>query len=57
MLISGNQVRLNARERKHLAALTHSSPDHIRTRTQLQHFVEAHLVNYPGRMLASYLPT
>ena len=65
MLTFAKQIRLDARERKQLATLTGSSPDHIRTRTQLEIFVRVHLVNYPGRtaeerlmrrMLASFLP-
>ena len=49
MLICNDQVRLDARERRQLMALTGSCPDHIRTRTQLEAFVRAHLVHYPGR--------
>lgn len=49
MITHGEQIRLSATERNHLVSLTGSSVDHIRTQAQLRSFVEAHLVNYPGR--------
>ncbi len=61
----GDHIRLTRREIKQLAGLTGSDPKYIRTRTQLESFVGAHLVNYPGRsleemflrrMLESFLP-
>lgn len=61
----GDHIRLTRREIKQLTALTGSDPSNLRTRTQLINFVQAHLVNYPGRtpeekllrvMLESFLP-
>lgn len=61
----GPHVRLTQREIKQLTALTGSDPKNIRTGTQLINFIQAHLVNYPGRnpeekllrvMLESFLP-
>ena len=49
MLISDNSVRLTPKEKKNLAKLTGSDPSHIKTVKQLENFVNAHLVNYPGR--------
>lgn len=65
MLVQGDQIRLSRREAKQLAGLTGSDPCNIRSRAQLVSFVQAHLVNYPGRspeeallrrMLESFLP-
>ncbi len=44
-----DHIRLIWREVKQLTALTGSDPSNLRTRTQLINFVQAHLVNYPGR--------
>jgi len=65
MLIEGTHIRLTQREKRQLSGLTGSSPAHIRTPHQLELFVNAHLVNFPGRsaeekllrsMLESFLP-
>lgn len=65
MIVSADQVRLSAEERRQLAGLSGSDPSRIRTRRQLELFVRAHLVNYPGRtpeerllrkLLESFLP-
>jgi hypothetical protein len=55
MLISGSQIRLKATERRLLVHLTRSDVSHIRTREQLELFVKAHLVNYPGRFAEEIL--
>lgn len=47
--IVSDHIRLTRREVKQLTALTGSDPGNIRTRIQLINFVQAHLVNYPGR--------
>ena len=66
MLIEGTHIRLTQREKRQLSGLTGSSPAHIRTLHQLELFVNAHLVNFPGRsaeekllrrMLESFLPS
>lgn len=44
-----DSIRLTRREIKQLAGLTGSDPKTIRTRAQLESFVRAHLINYPGR--------
>ena len=49
MLITGEQVRLTRREHKLLTGLAGSDSSGIKTRRQLEHFVHAHRVNYPGR--------
>lgn len=65
MLISGEAVRLTKNEKTQLEGLTGSNPNRINSLETLRHFVNAHLVNYPGRsaeelllrrMLESFLP-
>jgi hypothetical protein len=66
MLTIGLHIRLTPNEHKVLTGLTGSDTGHIRTRPQLEQFVRAHLVNYPGRtpeerllrrMLELFLPS
>ena len=65
MITSGEQVRLTKKEHQQLKGLTSTSSQHIKNRTQLENYVQAHLINYPGRnseerllraMLESFLP-
>lgn len=65
MLMNGEHIRLTSAEQKRLAGLAGSDPSHIKTRRQLELFVQAHLKNYPGRnaeeillrrLLESFLP-
>lgn len=65
MLTTGDHIRLNRQEHKLLTSLAGSDSSGIKTRRQLEHFVRAHLVNYPGRspeerllrrLLESFLP-
>ena len=65
MIVHGDQVRLTPVEQYRLRGLSGSDPSGIHTRRQLESFVQAHLVHYPGRsaeerllrlFLASFLP-
>jgi hypothetical protein len=65
MLIANNQIRLSKKEHHQLKSLTGSNTANIKTTTHLSNFVNAHLVNFPGRtpeerllrkMLESFLP-
>ena len=65
MVTEGENIRLTAREKRQLRGLAGSDPAYIKTKTQLKLFVDAHLVNYPGRtpeekllrrMLESFFP-
>lgn len=49
MLIHNNQLRLSSKEKKQLTGLTGSDPSFIKSKSQLNQFVQSHLVNYPGR--------
>ena len=64
MLVSGNQIRLDARERQTLAILTGASPAPIKSRSQLRAFIQRYLALYSGpspeerllrRLLESFL--
>lgn len=48
MIVSGDQVRLTAKERRDLAKLTRADPSHIRTRDDLERFIHAQLEIYGG---------
>ena len=65
MLSSGSQIRLSKSERSQLERLTGSDASHITDTKKLNDFINAHLVNYPGRtaeeltlrkILQSFLP-
>jgi len=49
MITLNNQIRLSQKERKQLPTLVGSDVKHIKTPTQLNNYVGAHLMNYPGR--------
>lgn len=65
MLISNDNLRLTHTEHHQLKSLTGSDTSRITTPIKLKNFVEAHLVNFPGRsseerllrkMLQSFIP-
>ena len=49
MFTHNNQLRLTPKEQKQLSGLTGSDPSNIKSKSQLNKFVQAHLVNFPGR--------
>jgi len=49
MLHHNNHLRLTPKEQKQLTGLTGSDPSFIKSKSQLNQFVQSHLVNYPGR--------
>lgn len=48
VIVFGDQVRLTPNEIQDLAKLTRADPSHIRTRAQLERFVQAQLEIYGG---------
>ena len=49
MFTYNNQVRLTPKEQKQLNGLTSNDSSYIKTKDQLNLFINAHLVNFPGR--------
>ena len=49
MFTHNNQLRLTPKEQKQLTGLTGSDSSYIKTKAQLNQFIQAHLVNFPGR--------
>jgi len=49
MFRHNNQLRLTAKEQKQLNGLTGNDSSYIKTKDQLNQFINAHLVNFPGR--------